>query len=138
MPARGLTNSLYNYYQLTDPLLNAQNVSRFYYRLKIVDKDGAYKYSKLVITNRPAGDKVKVLVYPNPVLRSTTLQIVKPNNNNSLIEIFNSMGQRVYGKRMTTALYNVSVDIPSNWSAGVYMIRISDNKESWSQPVLIK
>lgn len=138
VPARGLTNSLYNYYQLTDPLLNAQNVSRFYYRLKIVDKDGAYKYSKLVITNRPAGDKVKVLVYPNPVLRSTTLQIVKPNNNNSLIEIFNSMGQRVYGKRLTTALYNVSVDIPSNWSAGVYMVRISDNKESWSQPVLIK
>ncbi|OQP61877.1 hypothetical protein A3860_30905 [Niastella vici] len=138
VPAKGLANSLYNYYQLTDPLLNAQNVNRFYYRLKVVDRDGSYKYSKLVITNRPAGDKVKVLVYPNPVMRSTTLQIVKANNNSSLIEIFNSMGQRVYGKRMTASLYNESIDIPSNWSAGVYMIRVSDNKESWSQPVLIK
>jgi PKD repeat protein len=136
--AKGLTNSLYNYYQITDPLMNAQNVNRFLYRLKIVDKDGSYKYSKVVITNRPAEDKLQVLLYPNPVLRNTTLQIVKPNNNISLIEVFNNMGQRVYAKRMTIGLYNVSVDVPSNWSSGIYMIRVSDNKESWSRPVMIK
>jgi hypothetical protein len=54
VPAKGLTNTLTNYFQLTDALLNAQTVNRFFYRLKIVDKDGAFKYSKLVITNRPA------------------------------------------------------------------------------------
>jgi PKD repeat protein len=136
--AKGLTNSLYNYYQLSDPLLNAQNVNRFFYRLKVVDKDGAYKYSKMVITNRPTEDKLQVLLYPNPVLRNTTLQIVKPNNNISLIEVFNNMGQRVYAKRTTTALYNVTVEVPANWSSGIYMIRVSDNKESWSRPVMIK
>jgi hypothetical protein len=138
VPAKGLTNSLYNYYQLTDALLNAQNVNRFFYRLKIVDKDGSYKYSKLVITTRPGGDHVQVLVYPNPVFRNSTLQIKKATNNMSVIEIFNSMGQRVYTKRLTASLYNVSVDVPSNWSSGVYMVRITDDKESWSRPVMIK
>jgi PKD repeat protein len=136
--AKGLGATRINSYQLTDALLNAQNVNRFFYRLKIVDKDGSYKYSKLVITTRPGGDNVQVLVYPNPVLRNNTLQIKKATNNMSVIEIYNSMGQRVYSKRVTASLYNVSVDVPANWSSGVYMIRITDNKESWSRSVMIK
>jgi PKD repeat protein len=139
IPARGLTNTLTNYYQFTDALLNTQNVNRFYYRLKMVDKDGAWKYSKLVPITRPAGsERLQVLVYPNPVLRNTTLQIKKPTNELSVIEIFNSMGQKVYTKRLTAALYNTTVNIPGNWGAGIYIIRITDNKESWSGSVLIK
>jgi hypothetical protein len=138
VPAKGLTRSRYNNYTLTDALLNIQSAKRFFYRLKIVDADGSYKFSKLVITTRPDGDKVQVIVYPNPVLRNTNLQIMKANSDMSLIEVFNSMGQRLYAKRMTASLYNVSVDIPSNWSPGVYMVRVSDNKESWSRPVMIK
>jgi hypothetical protein len=138
VPAKGLTNTRTNYYQLTDGLLTAQNANRFFYRLKIVDKDGSFKYSKLVITTRPAGDNVQVIVYPNPVLRNTTLQIKKATNDLSVIEIFNTMGQRVYSKRLTASLYNVSVDIPGNWSSGVYMVRITDSKESWSGAVMIK
>jgi PKD repeat protein len=137
--AKGLTNTLSNYYQFTDGLLNAQNNNRFYYRLKMVDKDGAFKYSKTVVITRPNGSgQVQVLVYPNPVLRNTTLQIKKANNELSVIEIFNSMGQRVYAKRLTSALYNTSVDIPGNWGAGIYIIRITGNKENWSGSVLIK
>ncbi|AEW00197.1 hypothetical protein A4D02_28315 [Niastella koreensis] len=139
LPAKGLTNTLTNYYQFTDALVNAQNVNRFYYRLKMVDKDGAYTYSKSVIITLPSGnDRVQVLVYPNPVLRNTTLQIKKATNELSVIEIFNSMGQRVYSKRLTSALYNTTVNIPGNWGAGIYIIRITDNKESWSGSVLIK
>jgi PKD repeat protein len=136
--ARGLTGTRFNNYQLTDELLNAQTVNRFFYRLKIVDRDGAYKYSKLVITNRPTGGDVHLIVYPNPVSRNTTLQIAKVNNNMSLIEVYNSMGQRVYAKRMTASLYNESVEVPANWSPGIYMVRVTDSKETWSRAVLIK
>jgi PKD repeat protein len=136
--AKGLTGNLINYYQLTDPLLNAENINRFFYRLKIVDKDASYKYSKLVITTRPGGDNMQVLVYPNPVLRNTSLQIKKADNKMSFIEVFNSMGQRVYAKRLTANLYNITIDIPANWNSGVYMIRVSNNKESWSRAVMIK
>lgn len=137
MAAKGI-DSRTNSYQFTDALLNAQNANRFYYRLKIVDKDGSYKYSKLVITTKPTGDNVQLIVYPNPVLRNTALQIKKATGNKSVIEIFNSMGQQVYAKQMTASQYNVSVDIPSGWSPGVYMIRVSDSKESWSRAVMIK
>lgn len=138
VPAKGLTGNLINYYQFTDGLINADNFSRFYYRLKMVDKDGAYKYSKLVITTRPDEGNVQVLVYPNPVSRNTTLQIKKADNNMSVIEVFNSMGQRVYTKRMMANLYNTSIDIPGNWSPGIYMIRVSDSKASWSRSVMVK
>jgi PKD repeat protein len=139
MPARGLTNTLTNYYQFTDASLNAQTVNRFYYRLKMVDKNGAFTYSKSVAITRPnESGRVQVLVYPNPVLRNTTLQIKKATNELSVIEIFNSMGQKVYAKRLTAALFNTTVDIPGNWGAGIYIIRITDNKESWSGSVLIK
>ncbi len=106
--------------------------------MKIVDKDGSYKYSKVVITTRAGGDNVQVLVYPNPVLRNTTLQIKKANDNRSLIEVFNSMGQRVYANQMSANLYNVTIDIPGKWSAGVYMIRVFDSKERWSRVVMVK
>lgn len=138
VPAKGLTGNLINYYQFTDGLINTDNYNRFYYRLKMVDKDGAYKYSKLVITNRPEEGDLQVLLYPNPVLRSTTLQIKKADNNMSVIEVFNSMGQRVFAKRMTANLYNTSIDIPGNWSPGIYMIRVSDSKVSWSRAVMVK
>lgn len=138
VPAKGLTGNLINYYQFTDGLINADNFNRFYYRLKMVDKDGAYKYSKLVITTRPDEGNVQVLVYPNPVSRNATLQIKKADNNMSVIEVFNSMGQRVYTKRMTANLYNTSIDIPANWSPGIYMIRVSDSKASWSRAVMVK
>lgn len=136
--AKGLTGNLINYYQFTDGLINAESFNRFFYRLKMVDKDGAYKYSKLVITTRPNERDLQVLVYPNPVLRNTTLQIKKADNNMSVIEVFNSMGQRVYTKRLTANLYNTSIDVPANWSPGIYMIRVSDSKESWSRAVMIK
>jgi PKD repeat protein len=138
VPAKGLTGNLINFYQFTDGLINADNFNRFYYRLKMVDKDGAYKYSKLVITTRPNDGNLQVLVYPNPVSRNTTLQIKKADNNMSVIEVFNSMGQRVYTKRMTANLYNTSIDIPGNWSPGIYMIRVSDSKLSWSRAVMVK
>jgi hypothetical protein len=35
-------------------------------------------------------------------------------------------------------LLKSSIDIPANWSSGIYMIRISDNKESWPGAVMIK
>ena len=56
----------------------------------------------------------------------------------SLIEVFNSMGQRIFTKRLTANLYNTSIDIPANWSPGIYMIRVSDSKVSWSRAVMVK
>lgn len=138
VPATGISGMRINYYRFTDALVNADDVNRFYYRLKIVDKDYSYKYSKLVITNRSEEGSPQVLVYPNPVMRSTTLQIKKAINNLSVIEVFNSMGQRVYSKRLAVNMYNISIDIPGNWSAGIYMIRVSDSKVSWSRAVMIK
>ncbi|MBO9203181.1 MULTISPECIES: hypothetical protein [Niastella] len=39
---------------------------------------------------------------------------------------------------LTATQYNPTVDIPANRGAGIYIIRIADNKESRSDPVLVK
>jgi PKD repeat protein len=139
VPATGAGQAGTNHYFFTDDLSTASGPDRYYYRLKMVDKNGAYQYSKLVIIQPPAGSTAAtVWLYPNPVSRHSTLQIKKAVAGKLIVEVFNSMGQRVYTKQLTAAYYNTGIDIPAAWSAGIYTVRITDSRESWSGAVMVK
>ncbi len=58
-------NNTYNKYSFTDALVAGVN----YYRIKTIDKDGSYQYSKVVaVNNAKKGSKLEV--YPNPAVNS--------------------------------------------------------------------
>ncbi|MDZ4756654.1 MAG: T9SS type A sorting domain-containing protein, partial [Bacteroidota bacterium] len=80
-------NANINYYTFED--LGAKDLGKevLYYRIKQVDKDGKYTYSKvqMLSTEMDRTAEVSVAAYPNPVVESTTLKI--SGNNNGLVSL---------------------------------------------------
>jgi hypothetical protein len=70
-----------------------------YFRLKMTDKDGSFKYSQTVVLN--SKKSIKLEVYPNPVSNTITLSHTKADNTASIKIV------TVEGK--TIATYNVQV-----------------------------
>jgi hypothetical protein len=56
----------------------------------------------------------------------------------SLLPASLSAQERITAQPVSPLSVPSLIDIPANWSAGIYMIRVSDSKESWSGAVMIK
>jgi Secretion system C-terminal sorting domain len=74
-----------NSYELNDDL-NSVNGSNFYYRLKMLDKDGVFKYSSVLLIKKDAKALSGISVSPNPV-RSGTNTVRFSSPANALIDI---------------------------------------------------
>ena len=95
-----------------------------FYRLKIIESDGSFSYSKTVSVNVAANGFVQVL--PNPF--STTINLLTSLQKPSLIKIFicDAAGKKVYEntvKGSTGNNYSAIRDL-QNLSAGMYIITV--------------
>ncbi len=88
----GNSNSV-KYYSFID---NNIHTGKNDYRLKQIDNDGHFSYSKIVEVNLqvPANYKL-VQNYPNPFNPSTTIKYMIPKASHVKITIFNSLGKKV-------------------------------------------
>jgi len=101
-------------YQHTDesPLLN--NIA--YYRLKLVDKDGAFTYSKTV-TVKALGD---VAVYPNPFTGSFYV-----NAKATHIQLTDAHGKTVLQQKIAPGQQRAVVQHVAQLPAGIYMLVVT-------------
>lgn len=80
-------------YSFTDN--NCSGSDKYYYRLKQVDSDGGYKYSKVVeLDFAPAGYSLSQN-YPNPFNPSTLISYTLPFESHVKIVVYNQIGQIV-------------------------------------------
>lgn len=86
-----------------------------YYRVKEVDKDGKYAYTKIIALTH--GNN-KVIVSPNPVHDVVT---VTAGDAIKQVDCYNAVGQLV--KTATPASTKYAMNI-KQWSTGVYTIRV--------------
>ncbi len=104
-----------------------------YYRLKMVDRDGSFKYSKVISIN--FGKNNSVSIAPNPT--SDHINVIfseETSTTVATVEIFSLSGQSV--QRQT--LENNSIDV-SNLNNGLYFIQITDdNGQVLAREKLIK
>lgn len=130
-PAEDLTSV--NSYTYKDPVKNT-NAVVIYYRLKMVDKEGKYKYSPIKFV-RPgtANDSVKINAYPNPVLNELHISVPQEwqnktvngqlmNSNGSIIKTFNIQQSAIIGM----------ADVPP----GTYYIKVANEKEISTQAIV--
>lgn len=90
-----------------------------YYRLKMVNADGSYQYSKTESVNRLQKEVFKV--FPNPVGKSPNLWIESNKNESFDFTIFDAQGKQVFYKKFNTP--SNSIDI-KQLAKGFYIYKI--------------
>lgn len=107
-------------YNFTDfDILVNQKVN--FYRLKMVDLDGSYKYSNVIKISDENGPKV-FTVFPNPSVGKLNIESNNINLAASTYKITNIIGETV--KTGNSAIEEIDVN---NLAAGVYMITLVDS-----------
>lgn len=118
--AAGASNEAIKY-SFKDPLPGS---GAFYYRLKQIDIDGKFEYSKSVYVNSKKGSSVVTKVFPNPftsevqLIGATSADLNMPGN----VKVFNLTGQMV--KWRITGANAISIDETA--PKGMYLIKIGD------------
>jgi Secretion system C-terminal sorting domain len=101
-----------------------------YYRLKMLENDGTYSYSKIVTakSNCDAKDKV-VSFYPNPVINKTVNVAVNSMLGGSVTVNFISLtGQVVKKEKINLNIGDTYKVIKLNEiSKGIYLVRVTDD-----------
>ena len=101
-----------------------QGTGNFYYRLKMIDKDGSFIYSKIVNLQGNCGKK-SIKVYPNPVLVNQMLQVNIAGYENKIKgDLYSVTGQFVRTFNLKNG--NNALDV-SGMAHGMYTLRVIEN-----------
>jgi|WetSurMetagenome_2_1015567.scaffolds.fasta_scaffold142188_1 hypothetical protein len=120
----GNSNSAKNYSFIDS---NPIGGSKFQYRLKQIDNDGQYEYSKTIEIdfNSP---KIFGLSqnYPNPFNPKTTLRFSLPESGNVKLTLFNSIGQEIktiVKEYKESGMHTINFDA-SELNSGMYIYKL--------------
>jgi hypothetical protein len=117
--AAGSANSSHHY--LSNDMLPFDGTS--YYRLKMVDKDGSFSYSRVApVTINTAG----IRVYPNPVI--STLIIYPGKSGATELWLLDGNGKSVAHQMISGGIHHINV---SQLPAGTYVLQLAKGEIKW-------
>ena len=119
----GINSRVEQFYSLIDAFpISPRN----YYRLKSVDLDGKYDYSKIIKVD--FGEERRVVVFPNPVVNQTlTVRINFEPMSYDNVQILSSLGN-VIMEYSVTSLEN-TINFDGKLESGVYILRYVSKDE---------
>lgn len=108
----------YGYNDLTMPFES-------YYRLKMVDRDGTYKYSSVVFLRRPVG-KAEFSVMGNPFRSNIVLKYKLSADQKINVNLFNSAGALIRREQYaaTAGIGVYTMNGFENLSGGIYFLKV--------------
>jgi hypothetical protein len=111
-----------------------------YYRIKVLDNDGSFKYSA-VLTVNITKTKAEVVVAPNPVKNGQlNLQIGGLEKGTYSLRMYNDLGQEVFVSQISTTGGSLSqlFTLPSTVKAGMYNLQLSGGEVKISKRVVVQ
>jgi trimeric autotransporter adhesin len=113
-------------YLYTDVNAADQLVPVLYYRLKIVDIDGSYTYSKVIWVAFTSS--FTVYEYPNPVHDVLNLRVSLANADNLQIQITDMEGKTYYNRnKLVSNNSEIRIDC-RKWPSQLYLIKVTSGK----------
>jgi uncharacterized delta-60 repeat protein len=105
-----------------------------FYRLKAVDRDGSFIYSKIVtIKSRIINPEV----YPNPAHSTTQLQLPSGIKGRVRIEVVEANGRIVHSQQMELQGNGVSVPLNvSSYAKGMYLVQVRTGDQQFTQKLM--
>jgi hypothetical protein len=105
-----------------------------YYRLRQMDFDGQFEYSKVVVA-KLSHQKSTVLVFPNPNTEGVIHIQGLPNEETNL-SITNIYGQTVFQQKATTE--SVALNVKNILSAGVYFVNVKTSNGLMTEKITLQ
>ena len=100
-------------------LLHTKPVSANFYRIRQIDLDGRFSFSK-VISVRFDGEGKSLLIYPNPAKDVLTLYLLHTQE----VKILNLKGEQMWSGRLSAGRHVIRVN---HLMRGIYIIRSSSS-----------
>ncbi|MBK8518810.1 MAG: T9SS type A sorting domain-containing protein [Saprospiraceae bacterium] len=135
--AAGNSNKELHYTLIDDRLpFMRSNEQLFYYRLRLTDLDGTFKYSDIKGVNFNRLYTSKVNIFPNPTLDRINVDLsgLDPESGNSEISMFDMTGQLILRKKV--AGNGIELIDTQNLSPNTYNVVIRQGKRIYQQRVI--
>jgi len=126
--AAGNSSSLKSYkFADVNALALVNKFSVVYYRLKMVDNDGSFEYSKTIEVKTDADTKESVKVNPNPFINELTVSIETLVDSKATLEVVDINGKVTLTQNVnvTKGTSAINVDGIEKLKQGVYFVRVS-------------
>lgn len=117
-PATGNNNSTANNYSFTDN--TAASSEKIFYRLKMIDKDGMFKYSEILAVNIDC-KTTSVSVYPNPIKNGKLYVSVAGIKAKTQAYLLSTSGQFILQTKINNGTNFINVSTLAN---GIYILNM--------------
>ncbi|MEO5941784.1 MAG: T9SS type A sorting domain-containing protein, partial [Ferruginibacter sp.] len=111
------------------------NSSFAYYRLKMIDIDGKYTYSKTVAV-KLNNNLSNAIVYPNPATTSLNIKLLQVLSANSNLQVADVAGRILKHQMVSAGTINFSLDVRA-LPSGRYFIKIANNNQLITQSFVV-
>jgi Secretion system C-terminal sorting domain len=108
-----------------------------YYRLKMVNEDNSFDYSKIIVLNDLQNTSSSVLIYPNPTSEIINLQIDNNIDENAIILLLDLQGKILQTTTQTLNKGQNTFEISlKETPSGIYFIRYQGEHRNWISKVI--
>lgn len=125
----------YNYNTVDYNLIES---GTYFYRLKMVDKDGRFTFStikKIEVNN----ENIALSAYPNPIPKGGKLKLVWPNTNGSInYSILQTDGRMLVQNNVQFYGGMASISLSNNLAAGNYILQCFKNGKLYSIKISVQ
>jgi PKD repeat protein len=138
----GKVNSLGNTIQNTNyTLVDETPFETTYYRLKIVDLDGSFSYSNVIVVRKMNHEDTKVRIYPNPTDDKINLQFPVGYWSENPLEIilYNTLGEIVLSKVVPISKQKNTFVLEMNKMVdGIYLLTVHQGEKQFTEKIIVR
>lgn len=100
--------------------------TKMYYRIKIVDKNGSAKYTKILIVRNQGGNSSSLTVSPNPATSNPSASFWSDARQTATVNLVDASGRLLVQlrKQFNKGANSFTIPVPDNTKTGVYFLQI--------------